>query len=216
MGKQPALTELDPLTAEKHGLRFVLDAFGNHFQLQSLRHVNDVRRNAAAGRIMAERVDEGLVDLQAIHWQRLQVGEAAITGTEVIDQHLMAYIAQGLQVLPRHHHVDQSALGDFKGYLSRGDPVQRQQPGHDLADARHHHVAGGEVDRNVQLRIGAQHRSQLFQQPLQDKVCHLPDLPVFSANGMNRSGLVSVPSGRRQRSRASAPTQLRLSRSKIG
>ena len=127
-------------------MRFQLDPFGNHLQIQGLCHVNDVRSDAAAGGVMAERVDERLVDFQAIHRQGLQVGEAAIAGAEIVDQHLMAQIAQRLQVIPSDHHINQAALGDLEGNLLGCHSVQGQQPRHDRADARHHHVACGEVD----------------------------------------------------------------------
>ncbi|MNL22160.1 hypothetical protein D3C87_1434920 [compost metagenome] len=86
----------------------------------------------------------------------MQVGEAAIAGAEVVDQYLMPDIAQGLQVFPGHHHIDQAPFGDLERDLLGRDPMQRQQARHHLADTRHHDVAGCEVDRDVQLRIGPQ------------------------------------------------------------
>ncbi|MNP12346.1 hypothetical protein D3C76_1045750 [compost metagenome] len=89
----------------------------------------------------------------------------------------MPDIAQGLQVFPGHHHVDQSAFGDLEGNLLGRDPVQGQQAGHHLADPRDHDVAGRQVDRDIQLRIGPQQLPQLLEQALQDKVGHLANLP---------------------------------------
>ncbi|MOA14253.1 hypothetical protein D3C78_1343430 [compost metagenome] len=149
MGEQPALTEFHPFTAEQLRLGFELDAFGNHLQIQRLGHVNDVRGDAAAGRVMAQCINECFVDLQAVHWQGLQVGEAAIAGAEIVDQHLMANIAQRLQVFPCHHHINQATFGDLEGNLPRRHAMQCEQPRHDLADAWHHHVAGCQVDRDV-------------------------------------------------------------------
>ncbi|MNC67848.1 hypothetical protein D3C75_1183870 [compost metagenome] len=54
-------------------------------------HADDMRGHAATGGIVAQSVDECLVDLQAVHRQGLQVGQAAITGTKVVDQHLVPH-----------------------------------------------------------------------------------------------------------------------------
>ncbi|MNF72664.1 hypothetical protein D3C84_546460 [compost metagenome] len=75
---------------------------------------------------MAQGVDKRLVDFQAVHRQGLQVGKAAIACAEVIDQHLMPDIAQGLQVFPGHHHINQAPFRHLEGNLFGGDPVQRQ------------------------------------------------------------------------------------------
>jgi hypothetical protein len=165
--------------------------------------MNDVRGDAAARRIVAERINKGFVDFQAVDRQGLQVGEAAIAGAEIIDQHLMANITQGLQVFPRHHHINQAAFGDLEGNLPGGNPVQCKQPRHDLADARHHHIARCQVDRDIQLRIGPQHRTELFQQTLEDKVGHLANLP-----GVFRHGDEQVGAG--QCAVGAAPAQQRL------
>ncbi|MNF18378.1 hypothetical protein D3C80_2224190 [compost metagenome] len=61
--------------------------------MQVVGHANDVRRHTAAGSVVPEGIDEGLVDLQAVHWQGLQVGKAAVPGAEIINQHLMTTLA---------------------------------------------------------------------------------------------------------------------------
>ncbi|MNP33722.1 hypothetical protein D3C76_1269810 [compost metagenome] len=55
--------------------------------------------------------------------------------------------------------------------------MQGQQASHHLADPRDHDIAGRQVDRDVQLRVGPQQLPQLLKQALQDKVGHLADLP---------------------------------------
>ena len=78
-------------------------------------------------RVMAQGIDKGLVDFQAIHWQGLQIRQAAITGAKVVDQHLVPGVAQGLQVFPGDHHIDQAAFGDLKRDLPSRHSVQGQQ-----------------------------------------------------------------------------------------
>ncbi|MCY1176181.1 hypothetical protein D9M73_164430 [compost metagenome] len=89
MSEQPALAELHAFTAQERGLGLMFDALGNHLQVQRLGHMNDMRRHAAAGGVMAQRINERLVDFQTIDRQGLQIGEAAIAGAKIIDQHLM-------------------------------------------------------------------------------------------------------------------------------
>uniref|UniRef100_A0A1I7Y1R3 Phenol hydroxylase n=1 Tax=Steinernema glaseri TaxID=37863 RepID=A0A1I7Y1R3_9BILA len=175
--EQPALAIVDPLAVEQQRLVLVLDTLGDHPQLQGVGHADDVRGHAAAGRVVPQGIDERLVDLQAVHRQGLQVGQAAIAGTEVVDQHLVPHRPQGLQVVPRHHHVDQPALGDLEGNLAGRHMVQGQQARRHPADARHHHIARRQVHRDIQLAVGAQQLAQLFEHTLQHEVGDLADLP---------------------------------------
>ncbi|MNT61879.1 hypothetical protein D3C72_1995520 [compost metagenome] len=112
----------------------------------------------------------------------------------------MPGIAQGLQVLTCDRHVDQAALGDLKRDLPRRDTMQGQQPGHDFADSRHHHITGRQVDRDIQLRVGTQKLAKLLKQALQDKVGDLAYLP-----GVLRHGNEQVRTG--QRAVRSTPAQ---------
>jgi hypothetical protein len=216
MGEQPALTELHTFTAQERGLRFMLDAFGNHLQMQRLRHVNNVRGDAAAGSVMAQCIDEGLVDFQAVHRQGLQVGEAAIAGAEVIDQYLMADIAQACRFSRATTTSIKPAFGDLKGNLLGRDPVQRQQLAMTwpIRGTITSHAA--RLTEMYSCGLARNNCPSCSSRRCRTKSVIWRICPVFSAIGMNRSGLVRVPSGRRQRSKASAPTQLRLSRSKIG
>lgn len=183
MGEQPALAITHALAAQQQRLILEFDALGNHLELQGMGHANDVRGDAAAGGVVPQGIDECLVDLQVVHRQGLQVGQAAITRAEVVDQHLMADVPQGLQVMPGDHHIDQPTLGDFEGDLPRRHPMQRQQARHHLADPRHHDIAGRKVDRDVQVRVGPQQVPQLFEQALQDKIGDGADLPGVLRHG---------------------------------
>ncbi|MCY1426143.1 hypothetical protein D9M71_419550 [compost metagenome] len=55
--------------------------------------------------------------------------------------------------------------------------MQGQQACRHPANTRHHHIAGRQVHRNVQIGVRAQQLAQLFQHTLQDKVSDLANLP---------------------------------------
>jgi len=193
-GEQPALAVIDPFTVEQHRLVFAFDAFGNHPQVQVVGHADDVRGHTAAGGVVPQGVNEGLVDLQAVHGQRLQVGEAAVTRAKIVDQHLVAHRTQGLQVVARYHHVDQAAFGHLEGDLAGRHPVQGQQPRRHPANARDHHITRRKVYRDVQVAVRPQQLAQLLKHPLQDKVSDLADLPgIFGQrNEQVRAGQSAV------------------------
>ena len=140
-------------------------------------HANDMRRHATAGGIVPERVDEGLVDLQAVHRQGLQISQAAVASTEVIDQYLMPHRTKRLQVVTGHHHIDQPPLGNLEGNLAGSHPVQCQQPCSHPADARDHHITGRQVHRDVKVAVRTQQLAKLLKHPLQHEISDLANLP---------------------------------------
>jgi CheY-like chemotaxis protein len=58
LSEQPALAVMDPMRTQELGLRFAFDAFGNHPEIERMRHRHDVPDDLAGGRAGPDRLDE--------------------------------------------------------------------------------------------------------------------------------------------------------------
>ena len=72
-------------------------AFGNHLQAQGGRQGNDGGDNAQAALIDTNVAYKGLVDLELVHREMPQIGQAGIAGTEVVDRQPHTQIHQLVQ-----------------------------------------------------------------------------------------------------------------------
>src|SRR5471032_2904301 len=148
-----------------------LDAFGNHLVLELLGDADDGAGDGAVVGVAGNAGGERAVDLQRVDREALQVGQAGITGAEVVQR--QGHAQRRDAVHDADHTVDvvhQRAFGDFQFQPRRLQPVARQ---------RFHHTswqgcskfAGRYIDRQAyrrqarlfpQLRLGAGR----FQHPL--------------------------------------------------
>src|SRR5450830_1640950 len=156
LGVEPALHELDLVLAQVVGLLLGFDAFGDDLQLERLGHAEDVGRHAAGGGIGADGVDEGFIDLECIQRQALQVGQAGVTGTEVVDGHGIAHRTGARQGDARRVDVHEAALGGFQPDLLRFDAGVLQRRLHRTQRAAGLDVVGAEVDGDVQVAVTGQ------------------------------------------------------------
>ena len=73
-------------------------------------------------RPVLEGIDKGFIDFQRVDVQLLQIAQAGVAGTEIVNRNAVP----GLAVVCDHRHgglrVNKPALGDLKDNLFRGDP----------------------------------------------------------------------------------------------
>src|SRR5207245_1223794 len=74
-----------------------LDPLGDELQSQALRDTDDGADNGRIVGVDRHVADEGAIDLECIDGQMLQVAQARVACTEVIDEDARALVAQCLQ-----------------------------------------------------------------------------------------------------------------------
>ena len=173
-----SLADLRTQLGQQMRLLGLLAPFGDHLQPQRPRHGDDVRRHRAAGGLGAQGIDEALVDLQHVHRQLLQVGEAGIAGAEVVDGDAVAGLAQRFE----HGHgalrVDQPTLGDLVDQLRGRHPGGLQRRLRLGRETRLDQVRRRQVDRDVQLGMLAQQLALLLQYLADHPAGDRGDLPA--------------------------------------
>ena len=123
------------------------------------------RRLAVAGDV----VDEGLVDLDAVDGELLQVGQGGIAGAEIVQRHPHARGAHDLQIIfGAFNIVDDGGLGQLDldllwGHIGFGGIAQDA-----FADVVPQKLAGGEVDRHIRAAPAAAVAQGLAGDPVAD------------------------------------------------
>ena len=74
------------LDAQVMQQRLVFQALGDRSRAEAVRHLDDRANDRGIFWIDGEIPDKGLVDLQLVDLEALQVGQAQISGAEVIDR----------------------------------------------------------------------------------------------------------------------------------
>ena len=92
----------------------ILDAFGHDGQAEGMRQADRGAHNGRVVVVAGDMRDKGLVDLQLVDRQTLEVGQRRIAGAEVVDRHADAHRTQA----PQHVHGargvgHQAAFGDL-------------------------------------------------------------------------------------------------------
>jgi len=82
---------------QKRQLAAGFDTFGDHAQVQALRHAQDGLDDGGLGRRLGDLPDKGLVDLQRIDRKARQVAEARIAGAKIVDRQAHTLGTQGFQ-----------------------------------------------------------------------------------------------------------------------
>ena len=103
-GKQKSLAHRAAQFSQYFGLLVALDAFGDHLDVQVPRDGDDGAHDRQIARIGHEVADEAAVDFQRVDPPILEVAQARVTGSKIIDRDLDTEIAQAchriLPVLP--------------------------------------------------------------------------------------------------------------------
>ena len=129
-----------------------LDALGNDAQAE-LADQRDHRRDdrLAAPVVGAERIDERLVDLDDVRRQRLEIGEAAVSGAEIVDRNPDARRRQRLEPGEREHGIlHHRGFGHFEFEHRRRDRVARKRGGDLLDEIVVLQIGGCDIDRQRQ------------------------------------------------------------------
>jgi hypothetical protein len=111
---QVALHRFAAVGAQVARLRFGLDAFGHQVQAQAARDRDDRQDHRIVALLVVDLLHEGLVDLDRVDREAVQVGQRRIAGAEVVDRHRHAQLAQFVELLDRVLRIaDADVLGDL-------------------------------------------------------------------------------------------------------
>ncbi len=113
---EEALAEIAAELAQGRQVLLALDAFGDHRETEVVREI-DGRADDHQIVVVVDHVNhEGLVDLELVQRQPLQVRERRIAGAEIVDRQADAEIVQAIEValgaVGIEHH---GALGQLEG-----------------------------------------------------------------------------------------------------
>jgi len=78
-------------------LRGVLHAFCDDGELHAVAQRDDGAHDGCVVGVVRQAADEGLVDLQEIQWQALEIAEGRIAGAEIVDRQLYAQALELVQ-----------------------------------------------------------------------------------------------------------------------
>src|SRR5205807_7306250 len=148
---QKALYFLTSLAQQECELVRGLDAFRDYRQIEAAPQPDD-RANDRGGLWIAVDVsDERLIDLDLVKWERLQVGQGRVAGSEIIHGDAHAHSLETAQDRNRPREVvDQHAFGDLQfesaGRQSRFEQNRMNEP----AQIAMPELDGREIDGNLQ------------------------------------------------------------------
>ena len=96
--EQIALHLIATVAAQQLELTARLDPFGDHLESQAFRQRDDCLRDRSVVRIGGDVLNEGLVDLERLDREALEVKQRRIAGAEVVDRQTDAEAIQRLQL----------------------------------------------------------------------------------------------------------------------
>src|SRR5690554_1307654 len=184
-GEVVALEYIAAVAPEQFELFAVLHALGHHRHAQLAGGGDDAAADGGVLAVGDDIVDEVAVDLDAIHRQILEIAEAGIAGTEVVDAGGDAHPLEGVQGLDGGVAVaHEDALGELELQAAGGQ-------GSALEDI----PQGGEESRTVELQRRQVDGYPMVEQPQvqqlsgipaglgDDPVTQVHDLPGFLGDG---------------------------------
>src|SRR5213075_550678 len=144
------------------------------------RHFDDVRHDLAGGRVLPYGIHEGLVDLEVIEPEFLQVRKAGIAGTKIVDGDFDVEGMDVVQDSPRDIGLHEAALGRLdqnilRLYAHLADHLPDEMPHQRLLE-----ILGGQVDANVELRACFQQHGSI--------ACHY--FHDFRGDGVDKVGFL--------------------------
>ena len=114
--EEVALDQIDAVLAQIVDLQLALDPFGDHLHARFPTEDDDGIQYAALEVVGAYGIDEHLVDLDLADPQALQVGKAAVAGTEIIQLEVIPHLLQQGDLLGGSLNVeDRLALRQLEG-----------------------------------------------------------------------------------------------------
>ncbi len=166
------------------------DAFGDRLHAQFARHCRDRLHDGGIAAIGGQVLDEGVVDLQTVHRQVLQVGQGGVTGPEIVDDDLYAETAQitdedggALRIF------DEGAFGQFQAQqLRRKVQVEHQsvQRGEKVVLVE---LQGGHIDGDRESGPGIDAQvDAVFQRTLDGPQTDFPDRAMLFGHGQELVG----------------------------
>ncbi len=146
-----------------------LDALGDGLQVQRARHLDDGLHDGAVVGVGVDVAHEGLVDLERVQREALEVAQRRVAGAEVVQRQPHALRVQRVHHRDGGRRVGGDALGQLELEVLRRQAGVAQRARHDVGQADvaelhgrqvdgHHHRRHAGVDPGLQLRDGgAQH-----------------------------------------------------------
>ena len=123
--------------AQPQQLALGLDALGDHPQAEAVAEIDDRAHDHLVVQVVLEVLDEGLVDLQPLHRQPLDVGQRRVAGAEIVDRQADAQLVEVAQALDRGLAVlDDRVLGQLQVERRRGRASSRPAPARSAARCR--------------------------------------------------------------------------------
>src|SRR5690554_3490924 len=184
-GEVVALEYIAAVAPEQFELFAVLHALGHHCHAQLAGGGDDAAADGGVLAVGDDTVDEAAVDLDALHRQVLEIAEAGIAGTEVVDAGSDAHPLEGVQGLDGGVAVaHEDALGELELQRAGGQ-----------GSAIVNILQGGKESRTVELQgrqvdgypmVEQAQVQQLSGIPAglgNDPVTQVHDLPGFLGNG---------------------------------
>lgn len=86
---QPPLGVLNAMLSQPVALAYGFNPFGDGGQIERLGHFNNVRRQ----RPVLEGIDKGFIDFQRVDVQLLQIAQAGVAGTEIVNRNAVPGLA---------------------------------------------------------------------------------------------------------------------------
>src|SRR3990167_2449986 len=115
LGKQVALAFVAAHLGQRGGLAFLLDAFGDQFQLQAAAQLYNGFHDAFAAIALFHLPDKAEVDLQTVDIQAFEVAERGETGAEIVHREAYAQPLDAVEQVDHKAGVEHGhRLGDFQ------------------------------------------------------------------------------------------------------
>ena len=132
-------------------MRFGFHAFGNHAEIEAVRHVDNRPHHHLILFRTADVAGQTAVDLQIVDRQFLQIGQAAVAGSEVVDRYAYPRFPQAAQLVGGLREIaDQFGFGDFEGQAIRVETRNINLPQHILVKSSCREIPRGNIDRQAQ------------------------------------------------------------------
>src|SRR5690625_38188 len=154
MAVQIPLPEVTSQLAQKAFLRFSLDSAHHHFQVHQVRQTDHGPNETVVAYRLAAFVEDTVVDLEQMHWQRLEITVRRSAGTEIVNGKANAVGRQrvdeagnGLEMLENH------VLLHFQHQLRWCESCRRQNRQQTRSKTRIAQLIPGQIDRQERQGI---------------------------------------------------------------
>ena len=112
--EKPSLRIAHTMFCQIDGLRFGFDAFGDHLEIERVRHFHNVQHDLASRSVGSDGLDKCLVDFERVERERLQARKAGVAAAKIVDGDSEALCAHRVEEFGGFGTLQESALGGFE------------------------------------------------------------------------------------------------------